>query len=105
MFVPNRPGHISTGDHIVKHPFLFKGVHAAKETAMLLRDQLLFRNQPLKWLQHQFFASADIVEDLLAQNEEAAVDVQIGVTHIVNLGHYAIAIWRQPCEMLPKGAR
>ena len=62
----------------LKTLLILKRIHALPEAGVLIRQQGLLLDQPLKWLPHQFFARLDVAKDLVAQNEEAAVDPDVG---------------------------
>src|SRR5258708_37392123 len=65
-------------------------IHALPETPGSMRQQGALVDQPLERRAHQLVAGLHIVEDLLAEHEEAAVDPDIGVAQGRNLSHFAL---------------
>lgn len=49
-------------------------IHALPEAGVLVCQQSLLLNQPLKWLSYEFFAVQNIPKDFLTHDKESAVD-------------------------------
>ena len=53
---------------------ILEGVHRHPEAVVLVGREPPFRHEALEWLTHELLARAQVVEDLLLEDEEAAVD-------------------------------
>ena len=65
--------------HAVEGDLVLEGVHRLPEALVAIDSELALRDQSLERLLDQFVAFLDVVEDLAAQAEEAAVDPELGV--------------------------
>src|SRR6185437_6992379 len=79
-----RPGHpraLAAGVHAIKADLVLEGIHALPKAFPAERRQLAFGDQPCDRLLHQLLAFIAVVEDLLAQYAEAAIDPQLLLGH------------------------
>ena len=53
---------------------VFEGVHARPIAVVLVRGQLVLLDQSLEGFMDQFLAVANVIENLLLEDEESAVD-------------------------------
>ena len=73
------PGHAALLDHVLEDFLVLQGVHRAPEALMLEGKQLIRLDQPAERRLDQFLAILEVVEDLGAEDEEAAIDPEIGI--------------------------
>ena len=73
------PGHAALLDHVLQHLLVLQGVHRAPEALMLEGKQLIGLDQPPEGRLDQLLALLQIVEDLGAEDEEAAIDPEVGI--------------------------
>ena len=65
---------LALGVHAVEHKLVFQAVHGPPESGVPVGRQLAFADQAAERFLYQFFTRPQVVEDILAKNEEAAVD-------------------------------
>ena len=58
---------------------VFEGIHARPKSVIGIADELLFCNQPLKWLEDELLFGPNEVEDATLENEKTAVNSQAPV--------------------------
>ncbi len=58
----------------IKMLLVFKRVHAGPKAIVWVANQLFFCDQPVKRTIYQILFLADVVEDRLLENEEAAIN-------------------------------
>ena len=73
------PGHRAFLDEVLEYLLVLQRIHRAPEAFVLEGHELVGFDQALEWRLDQFIAFAHVVEYLLAEDEEAAVDPEIGV--------------------------
>src|SRR6476659_8046608 len=73
------PGHAALLDHVLEDLLVLQRVHRAPETFMLEGKQLIGLDQPPERRLDQLIAILEVIEDLRAEDEEAAIDPQIGI--------------------------
>ena len=78
------PGRLAARVDVLQELPLLERVHAGPEAVVRVGDQLSLRGQPLERLLHEVLALADVVEDLAAQHEEAAVDAHADVPDVAD---------------------
>src|SRR5882672_530748 len=85
--LPHFPrGHTAAIQALEMLPVLER-VHARPEAIIPVADQLLFFHQPLERLIDKFLFLANVIEDLLFENEEASVDSHRAHADCMDLGH------------------
>src|SRR5690606_12282055 len=77
------------------------GVHRAPEALVPIGQELPFRDQPVERGLDQLVARLHVVEDLLAQDEEAAVDEEVGVSDRPELRDVAVRPHPDLMEAVP----
>ena len=75
----DEPGHSSSLDQIFEHFLVLQRVHRPPEAVMPEGEQLIVLDQTLEGFFDQLFAVTQIVENLSAKDEAAAVDPEIDV--------------------------
>src|SRR6185437_17029906 len=81
---PDLPGRAALEVERLERLQILERVDAAPEAGIGLGGELLRRDEPLERLDDQLLAGAHVVEDLVAQCEEAAIDPGIGAEHILD---------------------
>src|SRR5882757_5807817 len=66
-------------DEVLEYLLVLQGIHRAPEAFVPEGHELVGFDQALEWRLDEFIAFAHVVEYLLAEDEEAAVDPEIGV--------------------------
>src|SRR5262245_31886558 len=72
--IPDHPRHLTRGIHVVEHLFLFECIHTGPEARISIGDQLPLSDQALKRLHDQLLTFLNVVENLLLEDKEAAID-------------------------------
>src|SRR5215813_10798500 len=72
------PRHLSALHHLLEHLPVTQRIHGAPEPLIFVGDEPSILYQAIEGLEHQLFASAHVVEDLLAEEEISAVDPDLG---------------------------
>src|SRR5271157_2531317 len=85
--LPYLPRRGATGAEALELLFVFESVHAGPETIVGVTDQLLLRDQSVKWLNHQFLFRPDIFENLPFEDEKPTIDPDVPVVDAVNFGN------------------
>ncbi len=70
---PDLPGRVAALDHVVERLLLLEGVHRHPEAVVPVGIEAVLLHQPGEALHHELLAFEEIVEDLRAQDEIAAV--------------------------------
>src|SRR5579883_20645 len=73
------PGHRPPLDQILEALLVLERVHRPPEAFMPDRHELVGLDQPAERRLHQLVAVGHVVEDLLSEDEEAAIDPQVGI--------------------------
>src|SRR6185295_11929940 len=73
------PRHRAFLDEVLEDLLVLQRVHRSKEAFVANGHEPVGFNQALEWRLNEFFAFAHVVEYLLAEDEEAAVDPEVGV--------------------------
>src|SRR5262245_5233880 len=81
---PDSPWSIATGKNIFEFLAFLEGIHAGPETVMAIGHKLAFGNEAAKRIFDQFFAVAHVIENLLSENEEAAVHTEPGLANMLD---------------------
>src|SRR5262245_24080774 len=68
-----QPRHLPSLHHVLENLPVLQRVHGAEETRVPVGDELAVLDQPVEGLIHQLFAFLDVVEDAVAEDEEAGV--------------------------------
>src|SRR5690348_5092678 len=72
--LPHLPRPVARLGHLLERLLVLQRVHRCPEAVVLVRDQLPFRGKALERLDHELLARADVVEELLLEDEVASVD-------------------------------
>src|SRR2546426_4109571 len=78
--------------HFVQALLVPERVHGLPEPVVAVRQQLILGEEPLKRIHHEVVAGAQVVEDLRAKNEEAAVDAQAGLPDSLDARHLPVVV-------------
>ena len=73
-----QPRHFALLHQVFENLFVFQSVHRAPESLVTKRQELVVLNQPLEWRLYEFISVPHVLEDLLAEDKEAAIDPQPG---------------------------
>src|SRR5690348_3168066 len=68
---------------------IFECIHAGPESVISVADQLLLFDEALERLSNEFLFVAHVIENLVFENEESAVDPHRPVVNGVNAGNEA----------------
>ena len=74
-----KPANPALIEQILKDLLVLQGVHRPPEAFVLEGHQLVVLDQTLKRCLDQFLTRLDVIEHLLAHNEETAVDPHVGL--------------------------
>ena len=78
LVLPHLPGRPARVVEVGELLLLLERVHAP-EAVVPVAEELALLDEPGERFEHQLLAGLDVVEDLLAEHEEAAVDQQVGL--------------------------
>src|ERR1700751_831748 len=78
-FEIEKPRHGALLDQVLEYLLVLERIHGAPEAFMTEGHQLVCFNQSLERRFDEFFAVAHVVEDLLAEDEETAIDPEVGI--------------------------
>src|SRR3989449_7314967 len=78
--------------HFVQALLVPERVHGLPEPVVAVRQQLILGEEPLKRIHHEVLAVPQVVEDLRAKNEEAAVDAQAGLPDVLDARHLPVVL-------------
>src|SRR4051812_48655183 len=87
LTAPNLPRRAALGVDLFQLLTIFEGVHRHPEAVVAIGRQLVLANQAVEWLADELFSLPHIVEDLTLQDEEAAVDADVGLCDVVDRLH------------------
>src|SRR5579859_243406 len=93
MAIPNLPRGIPFGIEVIEVLFVLEGVHAGPEPIVLMRDQLLFRDETLKGLMNEFFTIFQILENLSFEDEISTINAQGAFVDVLNVGNQTTSIY------------
>src|SRR4029077_6642752 len=72
------PGHVAALDHFFEHLPVPKSIHRSPEAFVLIGHESAVLDQAAEGLQHQFLTFLDKIEDLVPEDEVAAIDPDLG---------------------------
>src|SRR2546426_2153312 len=78
--------------HFVQALLVPERVHGLPEPVVAVRQQLILGEEPLEGVHHEVLAVPQVVEDLRAKNEEAAVDAQAGLPDSLDARHLPVVV-------------
>ena len=73
------PWHFATFHHVLKHLPVSESIHRPPEALILIGHEMPAFDQAIERLEYQLFACSDVIEDLVAKNEIATVDPNLGL--------------------------
>src|SRR4051812_37943398 len=89
--LPKLPRCRAAGRQLLQMLAILKGIHARPEAVILVADQLSLCHQSLEGFNHQLFAFAHVVENLLLENEESTIDPNAAIVNRMNVRHQALS--------------
>ena len=72
--VPDLPRRVAARVDVFELLAILEGVHRHPEAVVFVGGEPAFGHEALEWLTHQLFARPQVLEDLLLEDEEPAVD-------------------------------
>src|SRR5207237_489692 len=99
--LPDHPGAVAPRFHAVEGDLVLEGVHRAPEAVVAVDAEELLLDQALEGALDELVALLDVVEDVVAKNEVAAVDEQLLVRHAVDARGQAVCIGVHRVEAVP----
>src|SRR6267378_2665470 len=103
MRLPHLPRDLTARVEVLEKLLVLERVQARPEAVIGIREQLARGGEAFERLLDQFLARPHPVEDLLAKNEEAAVDPHSHVLHVLDTLHAATALYADEVEALCRG--
>src|SRR5688500_5012412 len=86
---PDFPGRAAAGVDVFEQLALLEGVHAGPEAVVGIGDELPFGGQALERLLDEILAGADVIEDVLVEDEVPPVDAHPHVLDVADALHAA----------------
>src|SRR5690242_1606387 len=103
--MPDLPWRIALGVHALERLQILEGIDAAPEALVVVRHQLALGDEALERRLDQLLAGLDVVEDLAAEDEVAAVDPRIGADDVVDAEHGPVGSARHEMEAVVRAYR
>ena len=72
------PRRLAAFHHFLEHLPISERIHRPPESIVLVGHQTPLLDQAIERLEHQLFAVADVIEDLVAEDEVSAIDPNFG---------------------------
>src|SRR2546423_540958 len=87
---PDLPRSAAFRIKLVKVLLVFERVHRGDEPLIRVREELILRDQPLKWFFDELFTGAHIIEYVAPEHKEPVIDSEVGISHRFDFADGAI---------------
>src|SRR5262245_28872226 len=92
--VPDLPRRMAPRIELLQPLTVLERVHRHPEAVVGIGDELAFPDEALEGLQHELLSVVDVLEDLLAEGEEAGVDPEVDPGDVRDAGDAAVPLER-----------
>ena len=74
MRCEDAPRRLSAFNHFLEHLPISERIHRPPKSIVLVRHQTPLPDQPIERFKHKLFPVADVIEDLVTENEISPID-------------------------------
>src|ERR1041385_8045979 len=92
--IPDLPRCSTACVNVIEHLLVLKCIHGRPEALVLVCEKLPLLNQSLKRLMKQLFAAFHVLKNILAKDEVATVDPNVGATYVFDRRHDTCRVQR-----------